>query len=558
MKSFKLMGLAMIVTLMAGCATPQMREISRDQTKATEEATQMRRIATNPAASGGDAYFAKRDTYWVGGGSESRIKAPTPLPPAFSEPVRFQRQYPVTLNYIAEYVTTTFGVPMVVTADAVQAAADTSFDPITVLQQRMGSGGMSGLPPLPALPGGTGGGAGGTASAGSTTITITNFQGTLKQFLDLVSARSGNSWRFEHGGITLFGLDTRIFQIDVLPGQTTLGATVSNQTQGGASAGGGGGGGSDGGSSSTMTSGNTTTMQANIAQFDAISSAVQGMLSPRGKAVPVPSMSQIAVTDVPLVLDRIERYVGDLNSIATKQVVLDVRLYAVDLRADESYGIDWNIVWGSMGSNFGVDGLSPGAAPAPGSGNLNIGVINPTSPFNGSSLLLSALSSQGNVSTITTAGVSTLSGKPAPVQLAEEFTYAASVATNLVPDVGSTTTITPGTRTTGFSMVALPIVTRGDELLLQLQVNLSSLRELKTFSAGGMAVQQPNIDSRQLFQTVKLRSGQTLVLSGFEQERLMSNLAGIGSPKFMGLGGSRAAQRTRTVLVLTVTPRVSN
>ena len=556
MKAMKLTGAAILVTLLASCATPQMREISRDQTKATEEATQMRRIATNPAASGGDAYFAKRDTYWVGGGAESRIKAPTPLPPAFSEPVRFQRQYPVTLNYIAEYVTTNFGVPMVVTADAVQAAADTSFDPITLLQQRTGAGGMSGLPPLPALPGGGSGAAGATASAGSTTITIANFQGTLKQFLDLVAARSGNSWRFEHGGITLFGLDTRIFQVDVLPGQTTLGATVSNQAQGGAAA--GGGGGSEGGSTSSMSSGNTTTMQANIAQFDAISSAVQGMLSPRGKAVPVPSMSQIAVTDVPLVLDRIERYVGDLNSIATKQVVLDVRLYAVDLRSDESYGIDWNIVWGSMGSNFGVDGLSPGTAPPTSSGSLNIGVINPASPFNGSSLLLSALSSQGNVSTITTAGVSTLSGKPAPVQLAEEFTYAASVSTNLVPNVGSTTTITPGTRTTGFSMVALPIVTRGDELLLQLQVNLSSLRELKTFSAGGSAVQQPNIDSRQLFQTVKLRSGQTLVLSGFEQERLMSNLTGVGSPKFMGLGGNRAAQRMRTVLVLTVTPRVSD
>ena len=551
--NWKLPAIVMLATLLSGCTTLQQME--QDQAVTASTATQMARASREPATSGGDAYFATRDTYWIGAGADARVKKPDPLPAAFSETIRFKKQFPVTLNYIAEHVTTNFGIPMVVTADAVQSASDTAFDPIVVLQQRAATAGATGLPPLPTLPGGAGGGVGGTA----TTITIADYEGPLKGFLDLVAARSGNNWRYEHGGITLFGLDTKIFRVDVLPGSTTLGATVSNQAQGGGAAGGGGGGGGggEGGTTNTMSSGNTTTVAATIDQFEAINSAVQGMLSPRGKAVPVPSMSQIAVTDVPLVLTRIERYIGELNAIATTQVVLDVRLYSVDIRDEESYGIDWDLVWSTMGSGLSVGGGSPGATGATGAGNLNIGVISPSSPFNGSRLLVNALSSQGNVSEVTTAGVSTLSGQPVPVQVAEEITYAASVSTNLVPNVGSTTTITPGSLTTGFSMVALPVVTNGDELILQLQINLSTLREMGVFASGTDRVQQPQTDSRQLLQRAKLRSGQTLVLTGFEKERLTSALTGVGSPRFMGLGGTRGGQRVRTILVLAVTPRVS-
>src|SRR5690606_25379905 len=100
------------------------------------------------------------------------------------------------------------------------------------------------------------------------------------------------------------------------------------------------------------------------------------------------------------------------------------------------------------------------------------------------------------------------------------------------------------------------MITSPEELLMQLQLNISALRDLREVGFGDLRAEAPEVDSRQVQQAVRLRNGQTLVLSGFEQTELRSDRRGMGDANFTALGGGQEAGRNRTALVVLITPRV--
>ena len=234
-------------------------------------------------------------------------------------------------------------------------------------------------------------------------------------------------------------------------------------------------------------------------------------------------------------------------------VVLDVSVYSLDLTESEGLGINWNLVYNNLrsagvGIGSGADLLEPNS--------LSFTIINPTDQANGSSVLIDALAEQGKVSMITQSTSSTLSGFPVPVQVAEETSYVDEVSTVLVADAGAQTTISSASVTTGFSVTMLPVVLDTKEVLMHVQLSLSNLRGLREFAIGDIRVERPQVDSAQLIETTKVPSNGVLVLHGFQQDRLRSDLRGIGSPKFTALGGSSEADQRRRLIVVTVSPRI--
>ncbi len=106
-------------------------------------------------------------------------------------------------------------------------------------------------------------------------------------------------------------------------------------------------------------------------------------------------------------------------------------------------------------------------------------------------------------------------------------------------------------------MTALPIIIGGDEVLLQLQANIRTLRELRRVGTVEEGQQEaPLTDTRQTFNRVRLRNGQTLVITGMEQETFRSDLRGVGNPSFQLLGGGTNQNKARTTIVIMVTPRI--
>src|SRR3546814_9530259 len=140
------------------------------------------------------------------------------------------------------------------------------------------------------------------------------------------------------------------------------------------------------------------------------------------------------------------------SDVCSSYLLLNVKVLSVTVSVSDSVGINWNMVYNSL-DKFGI-GLST-AFTGGGGASGSIGILNPSSRWNGSELLIDALSSVGRVSTVTAPSVTTLNLQPAPVLVGSQHSYLASVSTTDTANVGSQRPLTPGTHPTGFHMTLL-------------------------------------------------------------------------------------------------------
>jgi len=496
---------------------------------------------------------------WLSG---TRVNVTTveSLPPIFDRPAMFDRTVS-TLQEFAERITRLTGVPTRVAASAVAAAQRATGDGAGAGAGSKTATGTAGVPPLP--PGLMTGGHASMARDGArvtpANVHIVFHGGTLRGLLDTASARFGVSWKFAGGNIVFYFTDTRVFQVRSIPGDAKLNAdVVSAATSNPVSAGGGAGGlssnmsgGSNNGSSTSSGNNANTTMTAQLSVFNGLEAAIKSMLSSYGSVVPSPATGSIAVTDTPDVLERVSDFMNQENRVLSRQVLVNVTVLSVTLSNHDNYGINWNAVYQALGTKFGITTT----LPVPTSTNqFSASVITPSSRASGTSAMINALSDQGSVRRKTSASVTTLNDQPVPVQVATQTSYLAQVSTTNTVNVGSQTALTPGTVTTGFNLTLLPHVLDDGTVMMQFYTNLSQLLSLDTISSGGQQIELPNIETRNFLQRVAIKSGQTLVLSGYEGVSDDGTQQGVGVPRNMLLGGSLSASHSREIIVILITP----
>jgi len=461
--------------------------------------------------------------------------------------IGFGPNAPMDLLQFGQQVAKTCGVVVRVTPDAITAV-------------ERAPGGNSAAPPAalagitlpPSLAGNSG--------SVSRVVDI-RYQGDVTGLLDAVTSRLGLSWRYRNRVVEIFYLDSRTYHIYAIPTRNRSDQVVTSGTQtsagisngsGGSSSSSGSSGGVSGQSGSTQTI--TTSMDANLG--DDLPKAIESMLTPGlGRMFLVPSTQTLTVTDTPDALDRIGAYVDDLNHFATKAVLLNVKVVNVSTNDSDEIGIDWSLLYADLSNSYNVglvSGFNASADAVSGSVNILDG-----SRLNGSSLILKALAKQGQVSVLTEPSVTTLNMEAVPIQVAKQTSFLASVEISQTANVGTNSALTPGTVTTGFNMSLLPYILPDDEtILLSYSVNLSTLDSIRRVESGGSAIEIPEVNNRIFAQKVRIQTGQTLVLSGFEQLTDEVDRSGIGSSKFFGLGGGASRRQQRDVLVVMITPIV--
>ncbi len=384
------------------------------------------------------------------------------------------------------------------------------------------------------------------------TIAGIRWQGELAGLLDEVSSTLGLSWRYQEAAITLYYLDSRTFQIYAIPSETEMSSTISSGIDVGL-------GGNDSGSRGSGQSSQKTSVSLKSDMLEDIHRNIQSMLTKGvGQLSRSPSTGSVTVTDTPSVLNRIAHYIGHENRTITKQVLLNIKVLAIELHDEHQLGINWSLLYDPAKSGRSLLaglGLTPGDQSS--IGNASIFKVQGGGQLGGSEWLLKALAKQGKVSTITSPSVTTLNLQPVPVQVATQKSYLARTETTTKSKGEETITLTPGMLTHGFNMHLLPFVMADNQLLLQYTINLSELVDTKTFGIKDKAeIQLPEINTRLFSQKVKLRSGDTLVLSGFEQITNQAERKGTGSPNNWLLGGGVLANQKRSLIVLIITPTV--
>jgi len=463
------------------------------------------------------------------------------LPPCA---VAINRPGSITLAEVSAFISKRCRLPVVVTPDAQAILAPTG-GKTEQLSGPVPAPDPNGMVPLAALGGSPARAA--PAVTGGTSLRGVFWQGELGGLLDNVTTRLGLSWRYEQGRIAIFYLDTRTFPVMFMDSKASFGSkTVSGTTSSMGATGDSSGGGLSGDSNTSQA----TEMEIKSSLYEDVTNTIKSMLTPGSGRMNL-SAGVLTVTDTPRVLEQIGRYLDDRNKELNRQVVLNVQVYSVEKRTQDQYGIDWNAVFNSGSVGLSLTNAFTGVS----SDALNGGISILDGKGAGTKAFIKALSEQANVSVMTEASSMTTNLSAVPIQVALQQDYASNVTTENTANVGSSSSITKSTITTGFNMTVLPfLMPQSPKMQLQFAINMSDDPTMRTFTSEKTSVELMKTRLKTFTQRVIMQSGQTLVLSGYQSLNNTANRQGVGSFRFFGLGGGANGENNKTMLVILITP----
>lgn len=558
--------LPFVLALLTSCSLQRVDESAnraeRDGDTARQYAALLRNQRAEPARD--TVVFSNKP--WV---STQPLPTKRGLPPVLNHDIAYRPVSPVSIAEVAQYITTETGLPVVVAPDAINPSIlDTASNAGAGSENAppaINPNSLEGLFPAGAVAGGIQGGAS-SYSMGQgilNTITGLKYAGTVSGLLNQVTNRLGLSWHYdtEIRGVRVTYFDTRTFDVWAFGDDQEIESTVRSGLVTSTGSGAGMSGGSSAGTGASGESGSSQSTKVTITTslLGDIENNVKSMLStrPAGRMFLSRTTGTLTVSDRPEVLSRVDAYLKGINRSITRQVVFNVTVFEVNLTDRDQLAVNWSAVYKSISSDWGfslansVAGISGEAITG------SVGIIDTAnSPWAGSTAVMQALAQQGRISNIRTSSVPTLNLQPAPIQVGNVQSYIASSSTTTTASVGSSTSLNPATITSGFNMMLLPRVIDRDNLLLMINLSMSSRPTFQTFTSNDSSVQTADYDTKNAAPKVKLRSGQTLVLTGFEENRENATKSGVGSPRFFGLGGGRVRTSEHSVLVVLVTPVV--
>lgn len=553
-----LIPLTVIAALLAGCATsPADHKVLTGQVEKKKDEIQELLTARNDATDKGvinhsnGSYMPLRKI----------VKTERDVAQAKTDNIQIEiNQTFTSLNDVASIVTSLTGLPVFISSDTASpvTAQSTGLLAPTMPAGAPAAGGMQ----VPALTQGAaqmgqmGGPSAATPYRPITTSSpfTTNYAGSLTGFMNLAATYYGLSWKPEAAGMRIYLLDSKTFRINALPGDTRLSSSVDSGSNAST-------GGSQSGTQNGTSTNSTGVTFTGLNVWTAMESAIKQMLDSRGKVTASPATGTITVTDTPNVLSRVTEYINDQNKALNRQVTVNVRVLSVALDDADSYGINWDAVYADLGAAGGSYAVALKTAFPTTTGAASMVLSAPStsqSQWAGSRAIFSALSTQGRVSELTSATLITLNNQAAPVNVGRRVSYLASstITAATVPGGVPTITLNPGSVQTGFSMSLVPHIIDGKEMLLQYSIDLSTLLQLATITSGSASIQTPDVSTSNFIQRIRIQSGETLVVAGFDQDRLSAVAQGVGSAQNIAMG-NRNGTAARSMLVILIQPNLS-
>lgn len=380
---------------------------------------------------------------------------------------------------------------------------------------------------------------------------LVSYQGSLSGLLDEISSRFGIWWSYEKKEIYFYKYVTRTFVLYTLPTKPTLSVNVGGSASG-----------SGGSSSLTLSSSASMELWGNIEK------AISSMIDKSSQLTLDPANGTISLTATPNDIKKVAKYVNEQNARLSRQVAISVKVLQVSVDDSDQYGLDLSAAFSDGSTSGAITGAT--ALGSDVTSGLSMKVLTGNWTINSA---IQALSKQGTTNLITSGTVTTLNNKPAPIQVVRKQNYISEITKTNSGGDASYYDISTETKEieTGFTMDVLPRVLEHGRLLLMFNLTLSDLIRLeKVFLTGaeetegggtapadsGQYIQNPVIESRGFTQEVALKSGETLILTGYERVQNETTKTGIGSATNSLLGGSAVAGKTRSILVIMLTPVV--
>jgi type IVB pilus formation R64 PilN family outer membrane protein len=374
--------------------------------------------------------------------------------------------------------------------------------------------------------------------AGSRTV----WQGKLSHLLDEVSDHFDAEWKYSNGTLHISQQIVRTFMLHALAGTTDIGGSVKTTDT------------NNGGLPQQSVD-----SSSKLVVWDEIQKAIDTIVGSKAKAAYSPATGTITVAGSPTAVNAVESYLKMQNKMRLRRVALEAKVLTVQLSKDYDNNFDLNLVIKNAFHGSHAFSFSSVAATGTDVGQtVQAGILNAanTASAGTSQAVISALSAVATRVAVEYSGsLVTLSDQPAPLQVATKKSYVARVS-GTSSDTTSSTSLEPGTLDIGLSMNLLPRVIEQDRIMLRIALGITDLVSLDLFTSGDSSLQLPTIDSTGFLQNAVLRSGETLILAGFERKNANDTQSGTGSPMNWLLGGGESFGQGREIRVLMITASV--
>ncbi|HLB42957.1 MAG TPA: secretin N-terminal domain-containing protein [Gammaproteobacteria bacterium] len=407
-----------------------------------------------------------------------------------------------------------------------------------------------------------------------------NYSGTIKGALDLLASKTGYVYSVRKNAIYWQAFITKTFDIAFMPGGTDylMGKTSSSSGTVGA----GSTSSSSAGTVSNYVSSDSSdseysNLKGSLSVWKDLDATIKQILSPDGRVVVSESTTSVTVRDRPPNVELVGQYIYNLNNNLSRQVLVKIQILSVNLQSDFNFGINWQLVMNAfhnspfvVNANYGTpvaittvpDQLTlplgqtafPSSAPQFGS------MVNPArqNQIPSWTILLNALNQQGKTSVVSEPRVICLNNQVSVIRITKSEGYVASIQNTSTGGGGSTTAaqntvtsqVTPGMVITGLTLYVLPKILK-ENIYLQVNADLSTNDGFREFGQSGSQVQLPNISAKSFNQRSLIRSGDTMILSGFRQ---VSNQTGATQLFNSQALGGKASMEGSLETVILITP----
>ena len=555
-------GVLSVSLLVTGCSGFVGAQNNRNQ--AQYEETLKRQAAIDPAR----PVISKSQNAYLAG---EKISVAEQLSPILKKKVVYKPSRAVLLPDVAHWISEEFNLAVDLTGLQVNQSTNTGAQGFSgaVANPNVGAGSapVSGM----ALPAPLGGAATApVASVGTIQGSMTRlplqipmnlkYEGTLNGLLDQMAQKTGVWWKFTDGKAVFFRSETKTFYLPTIARSFEGKSTITTNSTSGGGAGSASGGTTGGSGTSSSTSGAESTARYDVNLWKDIETTAKVVGGSAQVAVNAAAGS-ITITGSPADVRHMEEWVKSMSDQLSQQIQIDIDIYTVAVNKEENYSWNPSVIFKSATGplGFNITGIStPAVIGAATPFNIGAAVIN-SSNYAGSTAAFNALSTIGKVSQKLHQQAIAMNGQPTPMQDAVQQSYLAQSATSQTANVGSTTTLTPGSFTVGFTAMFVPKIING-KVVLGMTMTNSVLNSLKTISSGSLlnnsSIQLPDIGSTTIQNTVTLTPGDALMLTSLVKEQGANQNSGIFSPFFYLLGGGFDSVSENRIMAIVVTAKV--
>ena len=341
-------------------------------------------------------------------------------------------------------------------------------------------------------------------------------EGSLSSALDKVAASLDVDWEYDGTAIIFNRMVTRDYRVSLPIGKSSLKTNIN---------------GISGGSRSVS-------MTRNIAEFspwDDLEASLARVAPPPGAVTISQNAGRVSVFGPPSVQKAAARVIESMEKTFSTRIGLEVAVFFVDAEKSDDFGLGMQLGTRIGTTDAAITGIA-GVLSGNGVATLSRGA---------NALNFKALAKDSSVVDYRIGSTIAQSGVISPIILTRAQNYVAKSTTTTADGVSSTS-IETATVDTGISIHALPRLIGKNKIQLSLTLLQNDLTSLDSFESGTSTVQLPTIDQRAIQNDTVLAPGETLILSGYEQESSSRSNSGAGRAGFFGLGGTPKARSAKS------------